>query len=208
MADELRDIVQRMIDAGESEDNIAAVIKRYDESNPVEPGTTAGKVIKEGAIAAPGILAMATPAIRTGVNKTAQAVAESPVTQKIIAGGLGAAAGALTNAPPWVDLLGAGFGMQAKVPGEAVGATAKAIADATSREMPRVAGRFAALPAGRTFVNAATKALPIAGQAWTLADIGRWHKWLSEMGNKFTMANADTVPNDIMMTDILGQENK
>ena len=48
MADQLHDIVQRMLDAGESEENIAAVIKAYKEESAVGQTTDAGGIPHPG----------------------------------------------------------------------------------------------------------------------------------------------------------------
>lgn len=218
MADDLKSIVQRMIDAGEPEENIATVIQSYKQ-----PEAPAAEPSKIPPITAPGIMAMAgsavkagAPLVRKGIEKTAETIAApgtvGNVSRRIIGGLVGGTVAAPVSAitggmiPPWISGL-AGFQFGHKMAGRG----AKAVAGAASTEMPRVAGKFAALPAGRRAMNTVFgRAIPGVGNALTLADVGRLYEWLSEKGNNFAASVGGAFPNESMMTmdDILGPQDK
>lgn len=88
MADQLESIVQRMIDAGESEDNIAMVVREYKgTSNQSEPASD-----RRGRV--PGLDSELSPAATAGAGLLAAAPA--------IVGGVWRAAGAASKAAPVV----------------------------------------------------------------------------------------------------------
>jgi hypothetical protein len=140
-----------------------------DAHPPQEPSKpSSGGYIPPGVIGGTGAaLASASPYIRTGVNYVAQQAAEHPNTA---AAATAAIASHVTGIPWWEGMVGSRLlGL-----GKALKPAAQAVADATSTAIPRVAGRFAALPAGRAAANTAFKhVIPGIGQALMALDAAR-----------------------------------
>ncbi len=91
MADQqLEQIVQRMIDAGESEANIATVIHGYQPPAPEEQGSGGATA---AVLAARGVPALASGAARMVANHPAAAQKVIGATASSVAGGIGAAVG-------------------------------------------------------------------------------------------------------------------
>lgn len=124
----------------------------------VPPGVIGmvGSAVKQGA-----------PYARTGVNFVAEQAAKSP---NAAAATVAAAASHMTGLPWWEGMVGSrllGLGKLIK-PG------AQALADATSTAMPRIAGRFAAMPAGRAAANTVFKrVIPGVGEGLMATDAAR-----------------------------------
>jgi hypothetical protein len=125
--DKLQGIVQRMIDGGESEDNIAAVIHAYRTQVPQVTAPDAG--ISTDTVA-PGAVLRAVGSTPTLVQGAARIAADNPrLTQKIIRGTTKAAAGGLG-------------GLIAGEPGAVVGALAADLTP-TQAGIRTAAGRLA-----------------------------------------------------------------
>lgn len=136
--DELHQIVQRMIDAGESEEAIASVIQEYDKQTPSPTPVTPGVLAGVGAAAA-------TPAVVSGINAAANLERAMPYKRSapLIAGAFAvkdlaegrykaaAAEGAMAAAPAVaravamktgaISPLARGAGWLSKFAGEAAG---------------------------------------------------------------------------------------
>lgn len=166
---ELERIVQRMIDAGEPEDNIASVIREFGAAEPM--AVTPGPAPSPGNISLGGAALSAAPALRSGVSAAAGLVARHP---RLVTRVAGTALGMGTGGP-----LGGEVGyLLSKGLEKGVGDAAKAVQAATSTAMPRAAGRFAALPAGRAVVNTISKAAPWLGTGMIIADAAlNWRKY-------------------------------
>lgn len=139
-------------------------------TNLPPPGVlaTVGQAIKSGA-----------PMIRRGAETVARKVATSPLTQRILAGGVGHAVGvpaAIATGglvPPWIGgLAGFQFGKKYAKQG------AEKAAEALSSTMPRITSTQARAAArgAKATTKAATKAAKMAGTAAKVAKVGQFGK--------------------------------
>ena len=154
MADELNDIVQRMLDAGETEDNIATVIKGFPAATPAPRGRmdVSGVADPEGGLALANI-AEQNPAAAVGGAAVGMALPFAPISA------LAASAGRLLSHRAAPAVIGGATGYHA---GGVRGAAEGALTGALLGRVPGVAGRLLSL--GR-----ATQAAPTAARVLTPA---------------------------------------
>jgi len=201
---QLDDIVTKMDSEGATTDEIQAVVNdftsKFEHESTPEMHDTSGSIPAGVPGVTGAVLTAGSPAIRSGLQKTAAVIAARPWLQRALGGYGGAAlvggAGAMTGVPGVETLAGfAGYqgGKQLAKTGS------KAVAAALDTTMPRVAGRFAALPAGRALANTTfSRVLPGIGQALMALDAGRAGWWA---GRKL----ADTTGADQKIGDLAGR---
>jgi hypothetical protein len=165
MPADLQTIVQRMIDAGEPEENIAAVIREYNGVAP-EPATSGS----------PGMIAPAVASATRAIPPIADAVAGSPLAVRAISTGAGAAIPAvLTAAAHAAGIPSAYTGPALAVAELNAGKLGQALQPAVSRALSALGstpGRNAATGAFQR-VPVVSRALRVAGQlANPLAALG------------------------------------
>jgi hypothetical protein len=159
MSADLETIVQRMIDAGESEDSIASVIREY--RTPADTPTSNNVA---------GVLAPALTAATRAIPPVADAVASSPLAVRAISTGAGAAIPAvLTAAAHAAGVPGAITGPAlavAELQAGKLGTAIRPFVERTLTALGSTPGRNAATGAFQK-VPAAARVLRTAGQLAT-----------------------------------------
>ena len=139
------------------------------------PPTQSGPEVPPGVMSTMGTALRGANAMRPAVASAAKFIAHSPITQRAAGaatGSLAFTAGQAAGLPPIVNgpLAITAYGAGRRYAGKA----AKFLEKAVDTAMPRVAGKFAALPAGRAVVNKlATRTIPGIGNALMAADAGQ-----------------------------------
>lgn len=192
MADELDGIIQRMIDAGEPEENIATVIHDYeanpsatkpDESSSLGPGIMTG-------LAGAGIMAKGPALLKSAVSGVGKAVEAAKVIPKWAGGALGGTLGAdLTGmvGHPFAGAyaggaLGAKMGKRLAKPIEGMGKFIQSLSEsgATSSPAVQMGRRILGTGGSKLGTRGLAKLVPLVGAGLMAKDAYDGGHWVGE----------------------------